>query len=111
MDFKLPNIPWDQVLEALKSENIIKKMSSIDPLALFSDPHYLIPALIIALALFFLKFRKTLVFLLGCMVFWYACVHQLPQNGELRLHDIAAFGTTTVAVLGVWIYFFFIRAE
>ena len=111
MDFKLINIPWDRVIEALKSENIINTLTSTDPLILFSDIHYLLPALGIALFLFFFNFRKTLVFILGCLVFWYACVHELPQNGELQLHDVATFGTTTVAILGVWIYFFFIRAE
>jgi len=111
MTFKLLNIQWDSLLEMLKSENIIKQVSSIDPVQMMSDPHFLIPAIIVALALFALKFRKTLVFLLGCIVFWYACVHMLPKNGELRLHNIASFGTTCVAVLGTWIYFFFIREE
>ncbi len=111
MTFKIFNIQWDQLVEAIRSENIIRQLSNTDPVGIFSDPHYLIPAAIIGLALFFLKFRKTLVFLLGCLVFWYACVHQLPKNGELKLHDIASFGTTCVLVLGTWIYFFFIRED
>ncbi len=109
MTFKLMNIEWESVLEMLKSENIIKHISSIDPLQLITDPHYLVPALVIAILLFVLRCKKTLVFILGCMVFWYACVHMLPKNGEIELHNIASFGTTCVIVLGTWIYFFFIR--
>ncbi len=111
MSFRIFDIQWDQLIEAIKSENIIKQLSGTDPVEVLADPHYLIPMLIICLILFFLKFRKTLVFLLGCLVFWYACVHQLPKNGELKLHDIASFGTTCVMVLGTWIYFFFIRED
>ncbi len=109
MNFNMPNIQWESVIEALRSENIIKHLSGTDPLRLLSDPHYLIPFILIIAALFFFRFSKTLVFILGCMVFWYACVHQLPKNGELQLHNIAEFGITSVAVLGTWIYFFFIR--
>ncbi len=111
MTFKFLDIPWDKIVEALKTENIIKQLSETDPVAFFKDPHNLVPAIIVGMLLFFLKFSRTLIFLLGSLVFWYACVHQLPQNGELRLHDIASFGSTCALVLGIWIYFFFIREE
>ncbi len=109
MTFNLPNIQWEYVIEALKSENIIKHLSATDPLQLLSDPHYLIPFILIVAALLFFRFSKTLVFILGCMVFWYACVHQLTKHEEIQLHNIAEFGITSMVVLGTWIYFFFIR--
>ena len=105
------NIFLDQVLETLKTENILKAFSGLDPLSFLKDPYYLGGFIVVSLILFFLKFRKTLVFFFGLLVFWYAFFYFLPKEETLKLNDLFTFGLTCFGVIATWIYYFFIKGD
>ncbi len=105
------NIDWHAVAEALKTENLIKFASSTDPVNILKNPYFWGPAAIICIALFFMKFRKTLSVFIGSVILWVACFYLLPRNGELELHHIGAFGGIFVGVFGFWIYMFLLRSD
>lgn len=104
-------IDWNVIAEALKTENLMKYSSSVDPLTVLRNPYFWIPAVILCLFLFFLKFRKTLSVFMGGVILWTACFYMLPKNGQFELHDIAVFGSVFVGVLGFWIYMFLLRSD
>ncbi len=105
------NIDWNAIAEGLKTENLIKYVSSTDPLTVIGNPHFWVPALLVCIALYFFKFRKILSFIVGAAVLWTACFYILPKDGKLELHDIAVFGSVFVTVFGFWIYMFLLRSD
>jgi divalent metal cation (Fe/Co/Zn/Cd) transporter len=107
----IENINWDIVAENLKSEHILQFLSSLDPVAFFSDPVTIVCSLIAIAIMFFFKMEKTFAIVVGVVILWIGMRYALPEaNGEpLALSDVGTFAGVFMGVLGFWVYMFFIR--
>jgi hypothetical protein len=109
MDWK---IDWTEIVEKLKTENIISYVSSFDLIDLAGNPYVIVPAILVLCLLIFFKFVRTLAVLMGTVAIFFALSYSLPKdNQELNLGDIGVLGVTCFLVAGCWIYIFFIRND
>ena len=105
-------IDWAEILEKLKTENIISYVSSFDLIGLASNPYVIVPAILVLCLLIFFKFVRTLAVLVGIVAICLALNYSLPkENQEVIVGDIAVLGVTCFSVAACWIYVFFIRND
>jgi hypothetical protein len=105
-------IDWAEIIEKLKTENIISYVSSFDLIDLAGNPYVIVPAVLVLCLLVFFKFVRTLAVLVGTVAIFFALSYSLPKdNQELNLGDIGVLGVTCFLVVGCWIYIFFIRSD
>jgi hypothetical protein len=105
-------IDWAEIIEKLKTENIISYVSSFDLIDLVGNPYVIVPAILVLCLLIFFKFVRTLAVLAGTVAIFFALSYSLPKdNQELNLGDIGVLGVTCFLVAGCWIYVFFIRND
>jgi hypothetical protein len=103
------NIDWNAVAESLKTENIIKGVSNIDPAEFFSDPFVIVSCIVAIGVMFFFKLEKTFAFVAGVIVLWIGIRYALPKTEVIQLADIGSFAAIFTGVIGFWIYMFFIK--
>ena len=105
-------IDWAEIVEKLKTENIISYVSSLDPISLAGNPYVIVPTILVLCLLIFFKFVRTLAILVGTVAICLALIYSLPKEGqEVILGDIAVLGVTCVSVAACWIYVFLIRSN
>jgi hypothetical protein len=103
---------WTEIVEKLKTENIISYVSSFDLIDLAGNPYVIVPAILVLCLLIFFKFVRTLAVLMGTVAIFFALSYSLPKdNQELNLGDIGVLGVTCFLGVGCWIYIFFIRSD
>ncbi len=105
-------IDWAEIIEKLKTENIISYVSSFDLIDLAGNPYVIVPAILVLCLLIFFKFVRTLAVLMGTVAIFFALSHSLPKEGQgVIVGDIAVLGVTCFLVAGCWVYVFFIRSD
>jgi len=105
-------IDWAEIVEKLKTENIISYVSSLDPISLAGNPYVIAPTILVLCLLIFFKFVRTLAVLVGTVAICLALIYSLPKEGqEVILGDIAVLGVTLTSVVACWIYVFLIRTD
>jgi hypothetical protein len=103
-------IDWTEIVEKLKTENIISYVSSFDLMELAGNPYVIVTVILVLSFLIFFKFVRTLAVLVGTVVISFALSYSLPEDNQvLNLVDIAILGGTCFVVAGCWIYVFLIR--
>ena len=106
------NIDWQQIEKYLRSEYIIDLCTLYDPLEIAATPKIIIPAVCLLLALYFLKLRKTMAFLVGMYGMWLGFYYAIPPEGTpIDVKDVVMVGATFVGVAAYWIYMFLIRSD
>lgn len=103
------NIDWNAVAENLKTENLIKGISNVDPVDFFSDPFVIIASIIAVAVMFFFKLEKTFAFVAGVIVLWIGIRYTLPKSEIVSISDVGLFATVFTGVVAFWIYMFFIK--
>ena len=105
-------IDWAEILEKLKTENIISYVSSFDLIGLAGNPYVIVPAILVLCLLIFFKFVRTLAVLVGTVAICFVLIYSLPEeNQELDLGDVGVLGATCSSVAACWIYVFLIRSD
>lgn len=105
-------IDWTEVIENLKTENIISYVSSFDLMDLAGNPYVIVTVILVLFFLIFFKFVRTLSVLIGTVAIFFAMSYSLPEDNQvLNLVDIAILGGTCFVVAGCWIYIFLIRND
>ena len=105
-------IDWTEIVEKLKTENIISYVSSFDVVDLAGDPYVIVTVILVLFFLIFFKFVRTLALLIGSVAIFFALSYSLPgDNQVLNLVDIAILGGTCFVVAGCWVYIFLIRND
>lgn len=103
---------WKNILESLRTENIVSMLSQLDPAAFFSNYYVIAGAVVLALLLISLRMFKTIAFIIGIVALWFATVYTIPHGGqELLLSDLRNFLAICVGVIAFWIYMFFVRGD
>jgi len=98
------------ILSNLTTENIIKKFSFLNPHVFITD--WRLMGLFVVIVVFLLSFRmiKTLTFLLGSIILWIIGYYYLPKiETGIELGNIIIVIISSLLVVGMWIYVFFIR--
>jgi hypothetical protein len=105
-------IDWTEIVEKLKTENIISYVSSFDLMDLAGNPYVIVTVILVLFFLIFFKFVRTLAVLVGTVAIFFALSYSLPEDNQvLNLVDIAILGGTCFVVAGCWVYIFLIRND
>lgn len=107
-----------QLLESLKTENVIAHLHGLDPKVILTQPLWGIPffwsilfGLLCVVLLFFRMFRTTSV-LLSILILWVGVYYTLPDLSQpLTLSDIGAFVGVCTVVVAMNAYVFFVKGE
>ncbi|MBW1926982.1 MAG: hypothetical protein JRI35_07315 [Deltaproteobacteria bacterium] len=103
---------WAEILEKLKTENIISYMSNFDLIGLATDLYVIVPVILVLCLLIFFKCVRTLAVLVGIVAVYLAINYTFPkENQEIIIVNIAILGVTCLLVAACWIYVFFIRSD
>jgi len=105
-------VDWKNILESLRTENIVSMVSQVDPAVIFLNYYVIAGTVVLALILLSLRMFKTIAFIIGVVALWFAVVHTIPHGGqELRLSELSNFLAICVGVIAFWIYMFFVRGD
>ncbi len=104
-------VNWDAVAAALRTDNIIKFFTTVDPLTYLKSPQIVVPLGVLCIVLFLFKFYRTLALLVGTAALWAVIFRFMPKHGELEVHNVIVFGSVGMAVLAVWIYLFLLKSD
>lgn len=105
-------IDWTEIIEKLKTENIISYVSSFDLMDLAGNPYVMVTVILVLFFLIFFKFVRTLAVLAGTVAIFFALSYSLPEDNQvLNLVDIGILGGTCFVVAGCWVYIFLIRND
>ncbi len=106
------SLDWKEILYHLRTQEIISSISGLDPVAVATNPHVIIPALLVLAGLVFFKMHRTLAVFIGCIALWIACVYGIPPEGQpIDIKNIAVFGIISLAVAAYWVYTFIISGD
>jgi len=105
----------EMLKENLKSENMIEFFRKFDMMEILTNPYFLIPILGIAIYLIVTKRIRVLVGIIAFFVLLNFLPEFLPkprhQDEAFALEDLGQFIGILVVVLGVVIYFFFVKKD
>jgi hypothetical protein len=103
---------WAEILENLKTENIISYISSFDLIGLATNLYVIVPVILVLCLLILFKYVRTLAVLVGVVVVCLVINYTFPkENQEIIIKNIAILGVTCLLVAACWIYVFFIRSD
>ena len=105
------HLDWAGLLQALKTENVVRYLSGLDPKEFLTRPFSLAVELAALILFLFFRMVRTLAVTVGIIAIWCAIVYTLPHAPaqEISLRALAQFLGILLAVVVVWVYVFFIR--
>jgi len=104
----LPKIKF--ILLHLTTDKIIDKFSFLNPHVFVTDWRLMTIFCLIVFFLLSMRMVKTITFLLGSIVLWIVGYYYLPKiETGIQLTNMVIVIVTSIIVVGVWIYVFFIR--
>ncbi len=105
------HVDWSSVAEMMKTENIVRYLSGLDPIETLTRPVSILVEVVFLCIVFFFGMIRTLAVVAGCIAIWCAIVYTLPDTTaeELSLGDLVNFLAILLSVVVVWVYVFFIR--
>jgi hypothetical protein len=103
---------WAEIIEKLKTENIISYLPNFDLISLARNPYVIVPAIFVLCLLIFFKFVRTSAVLVGTVAIWWAVSYSFPKGNQgIIVSDIVILSVTCFLVAACWIYIFFIRSD
>ncbi len=107
-----------QVLNALKTENVMEQLHGLEPKAVLIQTLWGIPffwsILFVLACLVFLFFRmfRTASVLVSLLILWFGVYYMRPDMSQpLTLSDIAGFVGVCVVVIALNAYVFFVKGD
>lgn len=108
----------EQLLDALKTENVIAQLHGLEPKVILTQALWGIPffwsilCLLVCLVFLFFRMFRTASLLISVLILWFGVYYTLPDMSQpLTLSDIAAFVGVCVVVIALNAYVFFVKGD
>ncbi|MEZ0328899.1 MAG: hypothetical protein ABWK15_04990 [Dissulfuribacterales bacterium] len=107
-----------QVLESLKTENVIERLHGLEPKAILTHPVWGIPffwsilCVLVCLGFLFFHMYRTASVLVSVIIMWFGVYYTLPDTSQpMTLSDLAGFVGVCVVVIALNAYVFFVKGD
>jgi len=98
------------ILLHLTTQKIVDTLNFLNPHVFITDWRLMAIFSLIIIFLLSMRMVKTITFLLGSIVLWIVGYYYLPKiETGIELTNMVIIIVTSIIVVGVWIYVFFIR--
>ena len=98
------------ILSHLTTQKIVDTFNFLNPHVFITDWRLMAIFCLVVIFLLSMRMVKTITFLLGSIVLWIVGYYYLPKiETGIELTNMIVVIVTSIIVVGVWIYVFFIR--